>query len=143
MGSTEDVAQFLQISDRMVAKLIKAGLPRQPVEGKPSRFTYDLREIHKWRLDHATAGKKSADDAPGLERYRQAKATREEFALARDLKTVIPRDHIVAILNAGGEKLRKFGDILQKRFGPDAWDLWEEYLSEANRSIEDALNAEV
>jgi len=141
VGSTDEVAAFLGVSERRVQQLVKKGMPRTQLAGKPVRFTYDLRAIVAWRLDSMASGDKKSD-SDNLERLRNAKARREELSLAKDLKAVIPREQAEAVFMAAAGTFRRFGDLLQKQFGRAALELWDEHLTDAARQIEDGLGNE-
>lgn len=140
VGSTDEVGAFLGISERRVQQLVKQGLPRTQLAGKPIRFVYDLRAIVAWRLEATAATDKSTSESSGLERLRVARARREELALNRDLKTVISREQVEATYAAAAVVLRRYGDLVQRQFGRVAWELWDEHLDEAERAIEERLN---
>lgn len=137
--STDEVGAFFGVSERRVHQWIKAGLPRQQTGTRPVRYAYDLRAIVGWRLAQT---KESKPDSDALERLRNARARREELALARETKTLIPREDADTIFDRASLIFRRFGELLQKQYGRAAWELWDEHLSDAERSIREALGNE-
>lgn len=59
-------------------------------------------------------------DSPALERYRLAKAKREEIQLARDREEIIDRSDCARVLQRVASHLRGLGGALARRFGREA-----------------------
>ncbi len=77
--------------------------------------------------DPALAGKTS----PALERYRIAKAKREELAYKRDLGEWIPRKDVHAGLALFIPILRRAGETLQRQYGSGAHNILDEAIVNA------------
>jgi predicted transcriptional regulator len=86
------VAELFGVSTMAVSKWQKTGCPRNPDK------SYDLKKVIAWREAKAEQERTVAHaDSPGLERYRLAKAEREELKLAQDRKELL----LVSDVSAG------------------------------------------
>lgn len=115
--------------------------------------TVDLRAIVKALFDFlADYGPRLAvangDDplldgpaSPALERYRNARANREEFAFQRDLGEWIARDQVHDALGQLSAILRNAGELLQRQFGADAHAILDEALADFDRKLESFVGA--
>lgn len=78
----QQLAEAFGVTDRRVRQMREEGLPALP-NGK-----YDIRVAFQWRFDGLEA-ESGSGDSPSLERWRTAKAAREELALARERGALI------------------------------------------------------
>jgi phage terminase Nu1 subunit (DNA packaging protein) len=139
VGSLNGVAEFFGIAISTVHRwAAQSGWPcAKPGRGRAGK--YDLAAIAKWREsdrqklsdDEAVI---SGPDSPALERWREAKAEREQIALARDKGLVISLDEADRIFDAVADGIRRGLDNLGRRFGQDSIDLIQQGLDEARRS---------
>lgn len=74
-------------------------------------------------------------DSPALERYRAARAAMAELDLKERQGELVARRFVLDHWNCIGGALRNFGVDLQRQFGRDAFDLWEQTLDECDRQL--------
>lgn len=73
--------------------------------------------------------------SPALERYRAARADREELAYERDLGKWMERDKVHEALAKLAKLLRDAGDALQRQHGQDALAILQESLADFDREV--------
>ena len=78
-------------------------------------------------------------DSPNLERWRAAKAEREEIALARDKGNVAPVDAVVQIYSIVASSIRHAAENAQRECGTRAFEIFIEGLNEADKRIKEAF----
>lgn len=78
-------------------------------------------------------------DSPNLERLRAAKADREEMARDRDRGTHADINDLHVALARYGNALRRGGEVMQRRFGPDAADVFNGVLTKAEDELRRSL----
>jgi hypothetical protein len=113
--------------------------------------TVSLPDLAKWvhdfiaengrRFNAMEEGGVSSQSSPALERYREAKAEREEYMLARDKRVLVERGVVNDLLMRVASRFREFGDVLQRQFGRDAASLFNEHLDDMEREAEGAIVA--
>jgi hypothetical protein len=117
-------------------------MPRKKI-GKTNRFLYCLSGILKWLR---TAGPwrsrgvdaddvESGSDSPGLERLRQAKAAIAELDLALRRTELLDRDKVRQSLLRFAMLIRRAGERVGVRYGPDALAIVNESLEECEAVI--------
>lgn len=109
--------------------------------------TIDLAAVVLWLHEFLAANNRklaAADDedpalagasSPGLERYRLARAAREELFLERDRGAWIPRDAVHAALAPFAAIIRRCGEVLQRKFGREAQQIVDSHLDRAAESL--------
>jgi len=73
-------------------------------------------------------------DSPALERWRAAKAELAEYELAEKRETVVPIEAVKDEMTAFSDSLRRFGERLMRRYGPDA-------SRDMNKALDQAMAA--
>jgi len=125
------VANHFSVSRRTVVEWRALGCPGRPGE-------YDLDKVDRWRR----ARQPDADvlltgpASPALEQFRRARARREELALARELNEVLPRDKTYGLLGRFAGHIRWAGQELQRRCGPEAFEILNEAIDDAEKEEE-------
>lgn len=140
-----EVAKFFRVQINTVQQWRAKGMP-----GRPGR--YDLAEIDDWLYTRGPRRPKAAAiddddlagpaDSPGLERYRLAKAKLAELELAKQQRSVMSRDMARETLGRIASLLRRYGERLSKRHGPEEAVLFNETIGEARRVIEQEFGAD-
>jgi hypothetical protein len=77
----------------------------------------------------------AAGDSPELERYRAARASLAELELGERNASLVHRDQLEPAFTAYASAVRRAGEALQRRFGPEAVDLLNEALTEAEQAV--------
>lgn len=139
--SQADLAEACGVSLATIQHWARIGMP-----GKPG--SYDFREVFQWSRTsgpcaHRKANKQEADpllpdedvDSPGLERYRQAKASLAELELEERKQSLIPIESIRTTLGQWASQLRSMGDVLGRDFGAEAQKIVNDTLDECERLI--------
>lgn len=107
--------------------------------------TIDLPQVALWLHDFLAENKfrlasKDEDplltgaNSPALDRYRMARAKREEFSLECDLGQWLPRDKAHEAIGMFADIIRRAGETLQRQFGAGAHQILE-------RAVTNAVNA--
>lgn len=91
-----------------------------------------------WRQHHRPDSESddpllSSGDSPGLERYRQAKASLAELELEERRGVLVRVDKVRDILGRWASLIRRLGEHLLKRFGADALQSLRETLEQCDR----------
>lgn len=81
----------------------------------------------------------SGYDSPALEQQRRLKNQLLEIQLARELGNYVPRLHVHTGLATFAGLIRKAGEVLQRQYGDDAYQILDEALVEAQNALERAL----
>lgn len=128
-----DVATFCGVSLDTVKSWAKQSMPGRPGAYDLSAIVRWLRTAGPWRQHSKPESEDpllgaAEGDSPGLERYRLAKAAIAELDLEERIGSLLSRDKARAALNRWASIVRRLGERLGKRFGPDA-----------ARSVNDAL----
>ena len=76
------------------------------------------------------------ESSPALERYRLARAKREEQKLAEDQRNLISRERVHDGISRIATALRTAGEVLQRRFGMEAHEIIIDALEAAEREGE-------
>lgn len=125
------------------------GWAKQGMPGKSGRYV--LREISEWlRGDgpwrqHARPGTgddpllESGGDSPGLERYRMAKAALAELELEAKTKSLLSREKARTVLGRWAAVIRRMGERLGKRYGPEAASAVNDALGECDHVVNHEL----
>lgn len=152
VGSVTDLALAMEVN-RSTAHgwLKKPGFP-QAVDGV---FTVRLVCEWKFKRDLELEQKNNpppapvdpddpllgSGDSPGLERYRMAKAQLAEMDLAEREKVTLSADAVHDGLNIISQTFRKACEILQRKFGTEAFSVLETAVQEAETQIDDMFRA--
>lgn len=97
------------------------------------RWLHDFLAENKFRLAAPDPDEAALSGAasPAQERYRLARAKREEFFLERDLGEWIARDKVHDAIGIFADVIRRAGETLQRQFGPSAHDILERAVANA------------
>lgn len=107
--------------------------------------SYNIRSLIGWRIakERAALAINREDplmyddtDSPGLERYRTAKAQLAELDVAERQRSVLRRDQVRDALGRFASILRRLGERLGKRFGPEATKLFNRALDDCQRLVD-------
>ncbi|MBI2424180.1 MAG: hypothetical protein HYV27_15220 [Candidatus Hydrogenedentes bacterium] len=80
--------------------------------------------------------------SPGLEKYRNHKAAREEIRLREDLAQSIPREDVKAGFGLVAQRLRRLGDKLADLYGEEARGVLEACLEDCAVAVRELLGAD-
>ena len=129
--------------DQHVRPLLPADAVRG--EGKDLRF-YAAGVVEAWaiRRFRPSAENKSGESdpllvgpqSPALERYREARAEREELLVAQLRGDLVDRREFQALLLRTAHILRGCGEALQRQFGPDAQGILDESIDDVEREVQ-------
>lgn len=100
--------------------------------------TYNLREVIQWREDRLRSANDDGlvgPDSPALERYRDEKAKLAQLDRFEREGKLLPRDLVHEKLGRLGLILRRAGEQLQRKYGPDAQQTLDEALDDFEREI--------
>jgi hypothetical protein len=106
-----------------------------------------LDEVIPWLIARQQRGVSTADPlmdgpaSPGLERYRTARAQREEIELAKLRGKLVDRTETRRIMSLMAHHVRRTGDRLLKRFGKEAVEILNSGLDEYDRVMETQIPA--
>lgn len=78
-------------------------------------------------------------DSPNLERWRAAKAEREEIALAKDKGNVAPVSAVIELYSIVASSIRHAAENAQRECGTRAFEIFIEGLNEADKRIQEAF----
>lgn len=144
VGSVVDLATVMEVSRQTVHDWInKPGFP-QAVDG-----VFSVRRVVEWKLRREFEAEPrrvltsdddpllSSGDSPGLERYRQAKASLAELDLAEREKTIWTADAVHDVLTIQSQTFRQASETLQRQFGSEAYAILEGAVREAQTRIDD------
>jgi hypothetical protein len=105
-----------------------------------------LTDIIRWLINRSPAKVEDEDPAmrgpasPALEKYRLAKAGREELKLESERKNLISRQDLREALGKWAALLKQASEILGQRFGVDAQQVLNDKLDGCQEIIE-TINA--
>lgn len=134
------MADFCGVSIETVKNWAKQGMPGTPNAYDVSEIIQWLRSVGPWR-QHAKPDSDdpllSADgDSPGLERYRQAKAALAELELEERKGTLLSRDKARSTLGRWASIVRRLGERLGRRYGPEATTAVNDAILECQHVID-------
>jgi phage terminase Nu1 subunit (DNA packaging protein) len=126
-----EVAAHFGVSTRTVREWLAAGCPGVP-------GNYDLAAIAAWRKSRAEMADVAmmGGSSPALERFRLARAQREEFALERDRGQWLRREEVHDGLALLAGVVRQAAETIQKQFGPEAHQILSEAIEDGLRAFE-------
>ena len=134
-----EVAEFFGVSINTVQNWCAAKCPGVPGNYPLSEIAKWLRTTGPWRknikpevIDDPLL---TEGDSPGLERYRQAKASLAEIELEKMRGNVLPLETVRENLARWASLIRRMGETLGKRHGPEAARVVNETLEECGRII--------
>lgn len=131
----QEIADHFGVHRRTVADWCRLpGFPSRTKRG------WNLAKVDQWRADrYGTPDEAdpllSGPDTAALERYRLARAKREEFALERDRGNWVRREDVHAGIAIFATVLRQACDTLHKQFGRDAHSILAEAVNDAVRAF--------
>lgn len=118
---------------------------------------YNLYEVAKWRTDRELTNKLAqrtrlagdrpddpllaAGSSPNLELYRGHKATLAGFEVEKERKNLLVRETTLEWLMDMAAILRRACDLLQRRFGPEAYGIIESALRDVEVMIRSRFGA--
>ena len=94
----------------------------------------------KFKVAPGTGAAPTQKQCDALERLQTARAEREEMRLAVERKQLIPKHEALETFHVLAEVLKRRVDQLQKRYGPEAAQWFEEALQEAEQMFEERMN---
>lgn len=138
---------WIELSGRQAKVLNEQEL----VYGVPvGRANIDLRSIARWIHEAIKDGRVqpvakdeldlAGENSPGLERYRLAKAALAEIDLEVRRGRLLDREKLEAQWVAGAVALRNAGERLQRRFGDEAAELFNEGVQDFARVVNGAIH---
>jgi phage terminase Nu1 subunit (DNA packaging protein) len=108
--------------------------------GKGREVLFDSRKVVRAFVDREI--EQAADpmlvagaDSPALERYREARADRAELELQKMRRSHIDIKELDGTLHRFTNQLRGTGELLQRRFGSDASDIFNGGIIEASEIL--------
>ena len=118
VGTMEEAAAVLDIHPRTLSSWIGRGAPAKGPQG------YDLDALTAWRAQRYGESDPllTGPTSPALERYRCARAQREELTLARELQQVRSLEEVNTVFSSFANAIRHAcGDIQRHNLaGPEA-----------------------
>lgn len=131
-----DVGKLLGVSTESVKRWCSIGCP-----GETGRYEVVPAIVQWLRTEGPWKPKKASDEeidpllssdvpTPALERYRTARAKREELAYEKECRTVLPVEEVRESFAGAAGHLRKLGESLAKQFGPAAQKMLNDGLAE-------------
>ncbi|HEY4313777.1 MAG TPA: hypothetical protein VGN12_30330 [Pirellulales bacterium] len=105
---------------------------------EPGR-TYVAKHLVQWHVARNTVEEDAmlaGGDSPALEDYRRARAKLATLDLAERMHAVLPRDAAREILERWATILRRASESLRKRFGPEAYTVFEEAIGECRKLVD-------
>lgn len=135
-------AAALQMSIQNFDDRIRPKMPAESVTGTRQTLAFFLPAVIQTYLATRATPKPAPPspgddplmagfDSPGLERYRNAKADREEMMRDRDRQILIVRDEIFPSLQQGATLIRQAADQATRLYGNGVADLINEAVDEA------------
>lgn len=146
MGSRKEVGEFFRVPAGTVASWTQEGMPFQP-------RSYDLAEIAQWAINNgrkigwnigrAPVQPQKMDEDPllngetseGLERYRMARAQREEMKLAEERGEVVTTEGFFDCARVILSPFRRLAETFKRQQNHDAFSLVEEATAEVERGL--------
>ena len=140
VSKQNDVALFCGVSLASVQGWAKQGMPGRPGAYDVQEVVQWLRSVGPWR-QHARPEEDDPDlaggpDSPGLERYRLAKAAIAELELEQRKASLLSRDKARTALVRWASIIRRLGERLGKRYGPEATLTVNDALSECQLVVD-------
>lgn len=118
-----------------------------PFDGATIDLPAVVRKLHDFLALHHRKFKQVDDDdgllsggaSPALERYRDERAKLAKLERLEREQELLPREQVHEGLGRIANILRGVGDTLQKKFGPEALEILNEALDDAEQDIERML----
>lgn len=148
-----DLARAVGLSTSALQRTWASAIPASAIVGRPTRKRYTLDAVaavvgamRARALDEATrrlVAPGDGDDcsSPALERYRSARAGLAELELRERSGDLLSRPCLESQWNAGAVALRNAGDRLQRRFGDEAAELYNEGMADFARAVTQAIQS--
>jgi len=139
------LARLLDTNERMINKWLDVGMPRNTDKGR----TYNWFNVLPW-IKARWLGKNIDEDGPPQtkkgadadERYRLAKAKLAEHQLAEKEGQIVQVELLRRQWESGIDVVRRAGENLGRRFGPEAQDMFNEALEEGARVAQEAIGTD-
>jgi hypothetical protein len=147
-------AEMIGLSTRHFDAQIRPLLPAAAISGRGKDLRFDGAALVAAYVDYRIkqAQKSAADDvwlpmvdegkSPVLDRWRAAKADREEMQRDRERGLLIPREEIEPSLAQFAAVIRRAGDTLQRQWGADAASVINEAIDEIEQAWQQAFKRE-
>lgn len=134
-------AALLKIGERQFDAAVRPSLEGQSMRGVGKALRFFAPDVVEARMNQkGDAGPAGDDpllvgsgDSPNLERYRGAKAALAEMDLEERTKTHANLQALDTTLLRFASRLRRGGEVLQRRFGNEASDVLNEAIDDAER----------
>ena len=139
----DEVSVFFGVSIDSVKNWAKQGMPGQRGSWRLDLIAKWLRTDGPWkRWDAPTDADPllGEGDSPALERYRLAKAKLAELDLETRKGELIERDKARDIFSRWAVLVRRMGERLSKRFGPDAAATVNETLASCRIAVMEVVD---
>jgi len=122
----------------------QAGLYGLPLLGPTLDLQQVLTAFHDLLAEH---GEKflpadetlDAGDSPALEKWRHEKWLLARIERRQKEKDLVPRDVLHNYLQNIGNQLREVGEFLQRNYGPDALDHWNDKLDTIEKNVTELI----
>ncbi len=147
------VGRAVGIGQRELQRRWLSVVPIDAVVGSGTRKRYTLDAIAAivdgLRKREAEMGAAASDgdpdlfgeDSPALERYRTARAQLAELDLEVRRAKLLDREQLESHWNAGAVALRNAGERLQRRYGDEAVEIYNEGMADFARAVTEAIHA--
>jgi hypothetical protein len=139
----KESAYLCDLSPQQFDKSIRLLIPPEAIRKTEHAFEFDAKALGaalvKYRTPEAQAVGDdpllSGSDSPNLERYRRIKGDLAELELEERRRTHVDVGLLEAALVRFGMLLRRAGEILQRRFGVEAAEIFNNAIEEALRLV--------
>lgn len=136
-----DVATFFGVSVDTVKNWAKQGMPGKATAYQVDQIAQWLRRDGPWQPHLRLRAEEDEDlegeASPGLERYRNAKASLAELELSQRQHQLVTVEKVREGLLRWAVVIKRAGERIRKRFGADAHRIVTEALEECGRVIND------
>lgn len=108
-----------------------------------AQWIHDLvaEQGRNFYFDEEDEGGISSKSSPALERLREAKASMAEQQLAKECRQLIERNVVHDGLQQIAGTLRRCGDVLQRQYGREVGETFNEFIDDCDRQISEFLAA--
>ncbi len=127
-----ETARTLEISEDTVRRDLRRGAPVRLDGPKSAGTRIDVAKYQQWRLAQGLGGERGRpkDQSENLERFRAARADREEMRRDRERGTHVKLEELDGLIAALAGMLRGGIEALQRRFGAEIVTATNELLDE-------------
>lgn len=140
----EQCAWMADLSTVSFHEVIRPLIPKDDIKYKGRIVLINARAVHRAIVEHAAAsiGGTTDEDSSALEAYRAARAEIAQMDVEERKRTHVPISKLRVALTKFSGRLRRAGEVLQRRFGNDASDVFNEAVDEAAQFVEKDLTVE-